>query len=290
MTDGQERFELTYTGAPRAMRLDVFLAEAVGDLTRSRAARLIRNGQVTVNGQGSASSRRLQPGDIVQGEVPPVAEELAPEPGPIVRLIETDEFIAVDKPAGIVMHPGAGAGSGTLAHRLLAHYQELSAVGHPRRPGIVHRLDKDTSGVVLIARTPAMYTRLAQAFERREVRKQYLLIARGVPEPPRGRIDAPIGRHPTHRTRMAVVHRGRPAVTDYRVLGRAGRGRAGASQPNDRPHPPDPGAHGGHWPPNPGRRDLRRAGVWDRTVHAARVDAALQRCRGHALAGGGGAT
>ena len=177
---------------------------------------------MTVNGREARPLDGCNPATACKATLPPVAEELTPEPGPIVRLIETDEFIAVDKPAGIVMHPGAGAGSGTLAHRLLAHYQELSAVGHPRRPGIVHRLDKDTSGVVLIARTPAMYTRLAQAFERRDVRKQYLLIARGVPEPPRGRIDAPIGRHPTHRTRMAVVHRGRPAVTDYRVLGRAG--------------------------------------------------------------------
>ena len=221
MAGGQERFELTYAGVARAVRLDVFLAEAVGELTRSRAARLIRDGVVTVNGRPALPARRLRSGDSVQGTLPPVAEELTPEPGPISALLATDEFIAVDKPAGIVMHPGAGAGSGTLAHRLLAHYRELSAVGHPRRPGIVHRLDKDTSGVVLIARTRAMYTRLAQAFERREVRKQYLLITRGAPEPPRGRIDAPIGRHPTHRTRMAVVHRGRPAVTDYRVLGRA---------------------------------------------------------------------
>ena len=218
MSEQVERIELTYAGASRAVRLDAFLAESLADISRSRAARLIRDGRVTVNGQSVQPARRLQAGDIVRGEFPTVAEELAPEPGELARLLTTDGFVAVDKPAGMVMHPGAGAGSGTLAHRLVAHYPEIVGVGHPRRPGIVHRLDKDTSGVVLIARTPAMYAHLATAFERRQVRKRYLLIARGTPDPPRGRIDAPIGRHPMHRTRMAVARRGRPAVTDYRVL------------------------------------------------------------------------
>lgn len=213
---------MTYAGASRAVRLDTFMAESLADVSRSRAVRLIRDGQVRVNGQAVAPSRRLHAGDIVRGELPAVAEELEPEPGPLVQLLTTDGFVAVDKPAGTVMHPGAGASSGTLAHRVLAHYPELVGVGHPRRPGIVHRLDKDTSGVVLIARTVAMYAHLARAFERRAIQKRYLLIVRGTPEPPRGRIDAPIGRHPTHRTRMAVARRGRPAVTDYRVLDRSG--------------------------------------------------------------------
>ena len=221
MSEQGERIELTSAGASRAVRLDAFLAESLADISRSRAARLFRDGRVTVNGQSVQPARRLQAGDIVRGEFPTVAAELAPEPGELARLLTTDEFVAVDKPAGIVMHPGAGAGSGTLAHRLVAHYPEIVGVGHPRRPGIVHRLDKDTSGVVLIARTQATYAHLAQAFEHREVRKRYLLIARGTPDPPRGRIDAPVGRHPTQRTRMAVTRRGRPAVTDYRVLDRS---------------------------------------------------------------------
>ena len=222
MSEQRECFELTYAGAARGVRLDAFLAESLADVSRSRAARLIRDGQVTVNGQAAAPSRRLRSGDIVCGEVPAAAAELEPEPGPLVRLLDTDGFVAVDKPAGTVMHPGAGAGSGTLAHRLLAHYPELVGVGHPRRPGIVHRLDKDTSGVLVIARTPAMYAHLARAFERREVEKRYLLITRGTPDPPRGRIDAPVGRHPTQRTRMAVARRGRPAITGYRVLDSSG--------------------------------------------------------------------
>ncbi len=225
MADPAERFELTYAGAARGARLDAFVAESLQEVSRTRAARLIRDGQVRVNGQVVAPSRRLRDGDIVDGELPAVEAELAPEPGPLVRLLTTDGFVAVDKPAGMVMHPGAGANRGTLAHRVLAHYPELVGVGHPRRPGIVHRLDKDTSGVVVIARTRAMYARLATAFEQREVRKRYLLIALGIPDPPRGRIDAPIGRHPTHRTRMAVARRGRPAVTNYRVLDSSG-GRA----------------------------------------------------------------
>lgn len=222
MPDQGERFELTYTGGSRAVRLDAYLAGSLADVSRSRAARLIRDGHVTVNGQSAAPARRLQAGDIVMGERPAVAPELEPEPGPLDRVLTTDEFIALDKPAGMVMHPGAGAGSGTLAHRLLAHYPELVGVGHPRRPGIVHRLDKDTSGVVLIARTAVMYAHLSKAFERRTVHKRYMLIVRGTPDPPRGRIDAPIGRHPTHRTRMAVARRGRAATTDYRVLDQAG--------------------------------------------------------------------
>lgn len=222
MSGQSERFALTYSGAAGRIRLDAFVADSLADVSRSRAARLIRDGRVTVNGQAATAARRLQAGDVVYGELPTVAVELAPELGPLARLLTTDGFVAVDKPAGMVMHPGAGAGSGTLAHRLLAHYPELAGVGHPRRPGIVHRLDKGTSGVVLIARTAAMYAHLARAFEHRDVRKRYLLIVRGTPEPPRGRIDAPIGRHPTHRTRMAVARRGRPAVTDYRVLDRSG--------------------------------------------------------------------
>ena len=218
MSKQRERFELTYLGAARGVRLDAFVAESLEDVSRTRAARLIRDELVTLNGRAVTPARRLQPGDIVRGALPTVTEELAPEPGPLAQLLRTEGFVAVDKPAGMVMHPGAGADGGTLAHRLVAHFSELCGVGHPRRPGIVHRLDKDTSGVVLIARTPAMYAHLAQSFERREVGKRYLLIANGVPKPPRGRINAPIGRHPTHRTRMAVVRRGRPAVTRYRVL------------------------------------------------------------------------
>ena len=221
MSEQEERFELNFAGASRTVRLDTFLAGSLRRISRSRAARLIRGGRVTVNGRAAAPSRRLQVGDIVCGEIPTATAELVPEPGELARLLTTAGFVAVDKPAGIVMHPGAGAGSGTLAHRLVAHYPEMIGVGHPRRPGIVHRLDKDTSGSVLIARTPAMYAHLTQAFERREVQKQYLLIVRGTPDPPRGRIDAPIGRHRTQRTRMAVARRGRAAVTDYRVLGQA---------------------------------------------------------------------
>lgn len=222
MSKQRERFELTYSGAARRVRLDAFVAESLEDVSRTRAARLIRDELVTLNGRAVAPARRLQPGDIVRGALPTVAEELTPEPGPLAQLLTTEGFVAVDKPAGMVMHPGAGAGSGTLAHRLVAHYPEIVGVGHPRRPGIVHRLDKDTSGAVLIARRPALYAHLTRAFERREVQKRYLLIVRGTPDPPRGRVDGPIGRHPTHRTRMAVARLGRPAVTGYRVLDQAG--------------------------------------------------------------------
>ncbi len=231
MSGEPRRIDLTYTGASSAVRLDVFAAAQAADLTRSRVARLIRAGRVTVNGAPAPASRRLRHGDTVCIETPPDRAELKPEPGPLARVLATDDFVVIDKPAGLVMHPGAGTASGTLAHRLLAHFPEMRAVGHPRRPGIVHRLDKDTSGVVAAARTPAAYAHLAREFEQRRVGKRYLLIVKGTPSAPRGRIDAAIGRHPAKRTRMAVARRGRPAQTDYQVLARG----AGASLLDARP-------------------------------------------------------
>jgi 23S rRNA pseudouridine1911/1915/1917 synthase len=145
-----------------------------------------------------------------------------PEAGELVVLHEDEELLAIDKPAGLVVHPGAGRSSGTLVHRLLARYPELAGVGGPGRPGIVHRLDRDTSGVLLVARTAAAYRALVGRFAARQVEKRYLAIVHGAPSPPSGTIEAPIGRHATERKRMTVRRDGRPAVTRYRTVAARG--------------------------------------------------------------------
>ena len=218
MNTNPDQIILRYENNSKTVRLDQFVASALDDLSRTNAARLIRDGLVTVNGTQTRPSLQLRLGDLVCVERRLPVPELLGEPGNITRVLETPNFLAIDKPAGIVMHPGAGTMSGTLAHHLLFHYPELFNVGHPRRPGIVHRLDKGTSGVVLIARTPAFYTHLSRLFENRKIHKRYLLFARGIPESSFGRINASVGRHPTRRTKMAVVSRGRPAETTYRVI------------------------------------------------------------------------
>jgi 23S rRNA pseudouridine1911/1915/1917 synthase len=136
-------------------------------------------------------------------------------------LYEDPGIVVLDKPAGLTVHPGAGRATGTLAHRLLARYPEMAGVGGEGRPGIVHRLDQGTSGVLVVARTPTAYTRLARAFSSREVEKRYLAIVYGEPAPREGMVDAPIGRHPVERKQMTVRRDGRPARTGYRTLAAA---------------------------------------------------------------------
>ncbi|MCY3928681.1 MAG: RluA family pseudouridine synthase [Acidobacteria bacterium] len=203
-------------------RIDRYLAKAL-DLTRSQVQNLLRNGLATVNGTAAKPSYLLRGEERIDYRVPaPAPTVLEPEAEPI-RLIHQDEhLLVVDKPAGLIVHPGSGVRSGTLVNRLLHHHPEIASVGSPERPGIVHRLDRGTSGVLAIARTDAAYRRLSQAFAEREVDKVYLAVVYGRPDPPNGTVELPIGRHPTVRTRMAVTSEargGRPATTRYRVLG-----------------------------------------------------------------------
>jgi 23S rRNA pseudouridine1911/1915/1917 synthase len=152
------------------------------------------------------------------------AEELTPEPIPLDVVFEDDHVLVLDKPAGMVTHPGAGRQTGTLAAAALAHAPGLAGVGGPRRPGIVHRLDKGTSGLIVLAKTPRAYDRLTAQLARREVSRRYLCLAHGRVTRPAGVVDAPIGRDPRSRVRMAVARegRGRRAVTRFRVLERPG--------------------------------------------------------------------
>lgn len=152
---------------------------------------------------------------------PPSSAGIDPEAGDLRLLYEDSWLVAVDKPPGLAVHPGAGRSRGTLAHHLLERFPEISGVGGPGRPGIVHRLDIGTSGVLVVARTAEAYRILTRQFASRGIDKRYLAVVWGCPEPAAGRIEAPIARHPVRRKEMAVVARGRAAVTNYRTMARA---------------------------------------------------------------------
>lgn len=197
-------------------RLDRYLARTLA-LPRNQIQRLIREGHVTVNGKAVSSSLSVAAGARLSVDVPPPSDDrVQPEEGALELLYEDEDLLVIDKPAGLAVHPGAGRVSGTLVHRLLHRYPELVGVGGPGRPGIVHRLDLGTSGVLVVARTAASYQVLAQAFARRRVDKYYLAIAYGVPRSKSGTIDAAIGRHPERRKEMALRSDGRPAVTRWK--------------------------------------------------------------------------
>ncbi len=198
-------------------RIDVIVAKRA-KVTRAAAQRAIRNGEVTVGGTPVRPSYRLEPHDVVRGEVTagdlplPEAEDIAID----VRYAD-DRVLVVSKPAGLVTHPARGHVRGTLVNALLGLGVDLSGQGSTR-PGIVHRLDKDTSGLLLIAKDDDAQSALVAAMQRRDIERQYLALVRGLPPAASGTVDAPIGRHPSRRTRMAVVPDGRPAVTHYEVL------------------------------------------------------------------------
>jgi 23S rRNA pseudouridine1911/1915/1917 synthase len=209
--------------AEAGRRLDLWLASRLPDLSRTRIKALIDGGHVQVEGAARKASHRLKPGERVQAVVPPPpAEEMAAESIPLRVVFEDAHVLVVDKPAGMVTHPGAGRSTGTLAAAALAHAPEISGVGGPRRPGIVHRLDKGTSGLIVLAKTRAAYDSLTAQLGRRTMSRCYLCLAHGVVGPDEGVIDAPIARDPRSRVRMAVARAGtgKRAVTRFRVLER----------------------------------------------------------------------
>ncbi len=204
-------------------RLDLWLAEKLPDVSRTRLKALIEGGRVSVNGRAVKPSVRLRAGQEVRVTVPPAPpEELRAEPIPLRVIFEDADVLVVDKPARMVVHPGAGQRSGTLAHALLAHAPSIAGVGGPRRPGIVHRLDKGTSGLLVVAKTARAYSELTAELVARRVSRRYLVLVRGEVPRAEGVIETPIGRHPRQRTRMAVLPagRGKRAVTRFRVLER----------------------------------------------------------------------
>lgn len=195
-------------------RLDVLVARRTG-LSRSRAADLVGSGAVTVDGRTQAKAYRVSSGELVVGTPPPV-EPPVPPPVPPVRY-EDEALLVVEKPPGVVVHRAPGLDEGTLADALAASGRALAARPGPDRPGIVHRLDRDVSGLLVVAKTDEAHEALSRALKRRRIVREYLAGVSGSPEVDRGKIDAPIGRNPRHRTRMAVLPAGRRAVTWFRV-------------------------------------------------------------------------
>ncbi len=202
-------------------RLDVVLAARLNGPSRSAVAAAIRQGAVTVDGRVRKPGHTVRPGEIIRGALPqPARPDAVAEPIDLTILFEDDRLLVVDKPAGMVVHPSAGHFSGTLVNALLHHYPEIEVRrdGEILRPGIVHRLDKDTSGCLVIAKDSRTQQRLQEQFRARRIRKTYLALVVGRVAADAGRIDLPVGRHPRDRKKMSVFsHRGRPALTLWRV-------------------------------------------------------------------------
>jgi 23S rRNA pseudouridine1911/1915/1917 synthase len=214
--------------AAAGQRLDTYLAARLPALSRTRLQRLIEGGHVAhhAGGRGLAGGRRrtaragdrLRAGDRVEVVIPPTRSAgLVPEPIPLDVVFEDAEVLVINKPAGLTVHPGAGRQTGTLVHAILAHCPGLPGIGGEDRPGIVHRLDKDTSGLLVVAKTERALRALQAQIQTRRAGREYRALVHGRVARPDGRIEAPIGRDPRHRTRMAVVASGRRAVTHYRV-------------------------------------------------------------------------
>ncbi len=214
-------FTVSEDGA--GQRLDRWLLARLGDptLTRSRLQALIRAGAVQLNGEPARAGVRLRPNDLIVIELPesPPQESLEPEPFTLPVLYEDEHIIAVDKPSGMVVYPAAGHPRHTVINQLISHCA-LAGFGAPYRPGIVHRLDEGTSGVLLVAKTDLAYLKLIEQFKSREVEKRYLALVRGRVIEDEGRIEGPIGRDPAHRQRMRIIPHGKPAITEFRVLKR----------------------------------------------------------------------
>lgn len=199
-------------------RLDVFLAKRL-TLSRSRIQALIQSGHISLNGKACRASKQVRSGDlIVVSEPRPEPIELEAEDIPLKILFEDEHLLVVDKPAGIVVHPGAGIHKGTLVNALLHHIENLSGIGGWVRPGVVHRLDKETSGCLVLAKDDWTHSRLSSQFARRKVQKFYLAICIGRFAQGHGEIVKPIGRHPVHRQKMAIVDSGRAARTAWWVI------------------------------------------------------------------------
>jgi len=204
------------------MRLDRVVQERLPEHSRSRIQQWIKAGHVRVNGAAARPSHTVRAGEMLEVEPaapPPLAA--VPEALPLTILYEDEDLVAIDKPAGMVVHAGAGVARGTLVNALLHRFGQLSSVGGAMRPGIVHRLDRYTSGVMLAAKNDAAHRKLAAQFSGRRVEKVYLALVHGRVAHDAGRIERPIARDPVHRTRMtARLERGRAAWSEYRVLGR----------------------------------------------------------------------
>lgn len=200
-------------------RLDVWLTGQIKGLSRTRIKKLLENGHIRINDRQLAAHDKVRPGMLLTIEQPePEPSSLTAENIPLNILYEDTDLLVLNKPAGLVVHPAAGHYSGTLVHALLHHCPQLPTLGGERRPGIVHRLDKDTSGVMLVAKGEQAMARLSRDFHDGRILKEYIALVLGVPHPQEGRIEANIERHPVHRKKMHVSKdRGRRAVSEYKA-------------------------------------------------------------------------
>ena len=205
-----------------AARLDKFLVSCLPEFSRSRLQALIENGSILVDGIAAhKSGQMIDRGNLIQVNIPPPEPtELVPEAIPLDIIFENEDLMVVNKPAGMVVHPAAGHTSGTLVHAALAHAPEMEGIGGEKRPGVVHRLDKDTSGLIILAKNDQAHRFLQEQFRQRKTEKTYLALVDGKPPTPAGRIEAPVGRDSVHRRLMTVtgIKKGREAVSEYRTL------------------------------------------------------------------------
>ncbi|MFN3743029.1 MAG: RluA family pseudouridine synthase [Anaerolineales bacterium] len=217
-----ERLVTLHYSSESPDRLDRFLSQQLTEFSRTRLQGLIEDGFVRVNGLVvTKNGYKLTPGDRLEIRIPPPApSSLVPEAIPLEVIFEDADVVVINKPAGIVVHPAAGHERGTLVHALLNYLPELEGIGGEERPGIVHRLDKETSGLMIVARNERAHRYLQDQFRLRRVEKTYLALVDGHPPTPSGRIEAPIGRDPAHRKRMAILPpgKGREAISEYGVL------------------------------------------------------------------------
>lgn len=205
--------------AKAGLRLDLYICESDKDFTRSHVQKLINSGHVTVNDRVAKPSLKIKVGDAIVVNLPPPepSPALVAEHMPLAVLYEDSDLLVIDKPAGITVYPAPGHPSRTLMNAVLAHFPGISNIDGSVRPGIVHRLDKDTSGVMVVAKNKVAQLNLSAQLKSRRVLKKYLVLVKGHPSPEEGVIEAPIGRHPKDRKRMAVVPGGREARTLYKV-------------------------------------------------------------------------
>jgi 23S rRNA pseudouridine1911/1915/1917 synthase len=219
MPDRREVFEFQ---KEQEERLDHFLVERLPEFSRSRLQGLIKDGFVLVDGVlAKKAGQKLETGSRVEVHIPPPApSELVGEDIPLDILFENDDLLVVNKPAGMVVHPAAGHDKGTLVHAVLGYDPEMEGIGGEERPGVVHRLDKETSGLILLAKNDHAHHWLQDQFRLRKVEKTYLALVDGAPPTPSGRVEAPVGRDPSHRKKMAIMPpgKGREAVSEYVTL------------------------------------------------------------------------
>lgn len=209
----------TVTSSDANIRLDIFLSQKLPDITRSRIKNLIEDGRVCLNGKPVKAGAKIKTGDRIDIVIPePQPIKAEPEKIPLDVLYEDSHIIVINKPHGLTVHPGAGRRAGTLVNALLYHCKDLSGIGGALRPGIVHRIDKDTSGVLVVAKTDKSHQFLAKQFKEHSIKRKYLTLVWGMVKNDEGTIDLPIGRHLSERKKMSVrTTRGRRAVTHYKV-------------------------------------------------------------------------